>query len=92
MTRQEIRSILKIHIYKYLFTAKIMAWILSRLNYEVFWVFNETEGYMVMNLENCERVNKLRMMQGIKKLRERDFNKNACYRTFPNWGKLKICS
>jgi hypothetical protein len=93
LSNRELRKGMKskgYHIYRISFIAKIMAFILSRQNMEVYWVFAEHFGFMVMNFDDCFRINKAREKNNITKLRVRDMNKMAIFRTPKNaWGIIK---
>lgn len=80
-------------IYRSLIVAKLMAWIYSRVNMEVYWVIKQTEGYLLVNLEAQEKLNKLAKLRDRKKMRVRDMDKGCVFRTPKRtWGKLKIVS
>ena len=80
-------------IYRLLFIAKLMAWVYSRLNMEVYWVLKQTEGYLIVNIESQGKLNKIAKMRNNKKLRVRDLDNGCIFRTPKRtWGKLKIVS
>ena len=79
------------HIYKYKFISKVMAFILSRWNMEVYWVIKEKDGYWVVNCGDVDRLNELNKRRGRAKIRIRDLDKSTLFRTPRRaWGKLKI--
>ena len=81
------------HIYKYKFISKVMAFILSRWNMEVYWVIKEKDGYWVINCDNVDKLNRLNRLRNRKILRIRDLDNGALFRTPKRtWGKLKINS
>ena len=78
------------HIYRFFIVANIMAFILSRRNMEVYWVFAEPLGFMVMNWDDAFKINKAREKNNITKLRVRDLNRIAVFRTpKKTWGIIK---
>jgi hypothetical protein len=87
-------------IYKRLWIAKFMARRLSRQVLQVHWVIKQEEGYMVINTDSMQRLNKvkeavakIKRMPFCDKFRERDLNRSAIYKTLPiNGSVLKICS
>ena len=80
-------------IYRSLFIAKLMAWVYSRLNMEVYWVLKQTEGYLLVNIETQNKLNKIAKMRDKKKLHVRDLDNSCIFRTPKRvWGKLKIVS
>jgi len=96
VSNRQMRAIMKqkgLHVYRLSITAKIMAWILSRSNMEVYWVFAEPHGFMVMNWDDSFRINKAREKNNITKLRVRDLNRMAIFRTpKTTWGIIKKTS
>ena len=97
--REKVRS-LGFKIYKYLWVAKFMAKRLTRNELMVHWVLKQPEGYMVLNIDTLKHLNKVneavRKIKSIAysdKIRERDLNRSAIYKTPPiNGSVLKICS
>ena len=80
-------------IYRSLFIARLMAWVYSRLNMEVYWVLKQREGYLIVNIESQGRLNKIAKMRNNKMLRVRDLDNGCVFRTPKRtWGKLKIVS
>lgn len=89
VTRRDLRK-KGFHVYRTEFIARIMAFIFSRSNMEVYWVFAEPQGFMVLNMSDSERINKAREKNSIKKLRVRDLNRIAVFRTpKQTWGIIK---
>jgi hypothetical protein len=92
-TQRSLVRKLGFKIYRSLFIAKVMAWVYSRLNMEVYWVLKQTEGYMLVNLETQDKLNKLGKIKNSKKLHIRDLDNGCIFRTPKRvWGKLKIAS
>lgn len=97
--RDKVRK-LGFKIYKYLLVAKFMARRGSRQSLQVHWVIKQSGGYMVLNVDGLNRLNKInesvrkiKHSNYTKKIRERDLTRSAIFRTPPvSWGKLKICS
>ena len=81
------------HIYKYRLIAKLMTFIYSWMNMEVYWVLKEQDGYWVVNCGDIERLNQINKMRNKKKIRVRDLN-NSCTFRHPKkaWSKLKVIS
>ena len=96
LTNKQQRSLVRklgFKIYRSLFIAKVMAWVYSRLNMEVYWVLKQREGYLIVNIEAQNKLNKIGKMQNKKKLHVRDLDKGCIFRTPKRvWGKLKIVS
>ena len=96
LTNKKQRALVRklgFNIYKSLTVAKVMAWIYSRLNMEVYWVLKQTEGYLIVNIEAQNRLNKIAKMKNKKKLHTRDLDNGCVFRTPKRtWGKLKIVS
>jgi hypothetical protein len=84
---QHLRKV-GLHAYRTLTIAKIMAFILSRVNLEVYWVFRDSGYYVVINISDSERINKSGAR--VKKLRVRDMDRICLFRTPKmTWGKIK---
>ena len=87
--RRDLRS-KGLHVCIFFWPAVILAFFLSRANMEVYWIFAEPHGFMVMNLDDSERINKGRAKNNISKLRVRDLNRMAIFRTpKKTWGIIK---
>jgi hypothetical protein len=75
------------HAYRNYQIAKLMAFILSRMDMCVYWVFKEKGCNLVINIDDADRFNRVAK----KKMRVRDMNKMASFRTpHSTWGKIKI--
>jgi hypothetical protein len=72
-------------IYRRLFIAKLMAWILALRTMSIWWVFAEPEGFMLLDIDGIDRFNKARKKNNLSKIRVRDANKMAVYR-YPSKG------
>lgn len=81
------------HVYRILIVAKLMAFILSRSNMEVYWIFAEPHGFMVINFDDAAKINKAREKNNISRLRARDLDRISIFRTPKKaWGIIKIHS
>ena len=79
------------NVYRLFLLAKIAAFILSRLNMQVYWVFAEEYGFMVINIDQFEVINKARMKNNFRRLHVRDMDKTCVFRTPKKaWGTIKI--
>lgn len=58
---------------------------------EVFWIFAEPYGFVVINCDQAEIISRARLKNNLTKLHVRDLNRMCVYRTpKTGWGKLKI--
>jgi hypothetical protein len=81
-TQRRLVRKLGFKIYRYLLIAKLMAWIYSRANMEVFWVLKQQEGYLLVNIDAFNKLNRLAKMRNKNKIRVRNLDKGCVYR-FP---------
>lgn len=84
--RKELRQ-KGFHVYIFLYGAKRACRILARKSMDVYWVFAEPYGFMVLNHDDIEKINTARMANDMKKLRVRDMKRMSIYRYPKNaWG------